>query len=1844
MLQTFTFQNAARTGALLTMLILLAGWTTPAAAQVPPAATTEAQVLDALCVIARAQENYYVSRGAFADSLSALNTADTPPFLECDYSLAVTGYTFTMQASGLSFTVAATPPAAGRHYRVDESKTFRFQENAPATPASTPIVHTCPDTHPCASAARETIRANEAAAIDSLCAIRSAQDQYFDANGEFGLGFAELIPFGLPNVDWSASQNGYLFTLGGSANVFDCTASPEIQNVSGERGFYLDASATLRQSPDGAATAANDALPQQCTGQATLAQAGGLAFDILCAIVQAQKSFQRVNGYFASDFAELDDDSNGPAYLEGSLSDITAGYDFILNGSFSDFEVTAVPAEVTATLPLHFYADETGVIRVNLLAEANAADSPAVGADCPDTPPFLNQARQRIMANEAAAQADLCTVIDAQRAFYEDFGRFSVIDFAELTDDSNGPPYLDGDWDASRNGYVFIIGGSGQKFDCSVVADEQGVTGIRGYYVDATGTIRYDESGSATAASEPSRQQCHWDGSPETAAQAAAQVMCAIIEAQKLFFETYQRYASYLEELTNNPAGPSFLSGDFSSTLGGYEFDLSANSTHQYDLTAYPAAEDNENFFIYYYADQSGVIRSQRTSAADVYSPPANVACSSDPPYLNWLRRQVTENEAAAQANLCAIVDAQWAHFDALGGFALDLYELIPYGLPEVEWGDSLSGYDFSTGGTSSNFECYATAEETDITGVRGYFVDASGVIRYEESGLAVATSRETQQQCHWDGSPETAAQAAGQVMCAIIKAQDLYFHTYQTYANTLDDLREDSNGISFLTGDFGSELGGYQFNYSIFSSSYYELTAVPVVPAIEDFVTYYADRSGIIRTATGTEADWDSPPANIACNANPPYLNRLRRQISENETAAQADLCTVIDAQWSFHNDNFRFANDFAELTDNSNGTSYLDGDWDAPRNGYGFIMGGGSQNFTCNADPTDLGATGIRGFFVDASGTIRYDESGAATAASEPTQQQCHWDGSPDTASQAAAQVLCAIIEAQELYFRAFQAYAIDFVQLSDATNGPAFLDGDLSSILAGYVFQIDVTSGTQYTLTAVPDIPGEFSIYYFADQTGVIRSEIDAEAGPESPPADIACRNKPPYLNLLRRNIVRNEARAQANLCAVIEAQVAYFDANAAYTQDFADLIEVGLPDVDWFDSVRGYAFVLGGDAESFTCTATPAEAGVTGTFYFFTDASGVIRRDCCGEANAESDVVSIDCQNLPAEGEGEGAEDGEGSTEGEGSVDGEGTGDGEGEGEGTPEGEGSTDGEGEGTTDGEGAFEGEGAIDGEGEPVPLTDVVFVDASSTFAKIDLVGLSWPTAVSSLQAGIDLAETLGRSEVWVARGVYSEATDIELAPGIAVYGGFAGSEAERGQRDPLRNVSIIDGAQANGGDGALHVVVGAQDARVDGFTIRGGVGDGAGLLAQGIAMQVWNCIFRDNTAARFGGGILAVSGAEITVIDSVFRDNTADINGGGVSVSNAFATLQGCLFYRNTSNSAGGGIYLGGDSQVSLLSCRITENEALNGAGIGGAGSAGVTVNGTWIGRNTAAQLGGGVQLNNASNVLFVDTVFSLNRSDIHGGALHLVGTSPLISQCTFVGNSSDSRGGALYNQQGSNPNIVNTIISATPNEVIGNTDTSSPEINYSLIQGVAVAGTGNLQGNPAFVNAANEVYGLGLGSQAVDTGRNTSAPEFGGATTDFVGNARGTDGDGFGAISGDFSEYDMGAFEAPYDGAVGDSREVPKPEHSGDTNQDFAFDLSELLRIIQLYNADGFGCAEETEDGFDPTAEDQECDPHSSDYLEEDFIVSLSELLRSVQLYNLSGYYLCPGVTEDDFCGVI
>lgn len=101
-------------------------------------------------------------------------------------------------------------------------------------------------------------------------------------------------------------------------------------------------------------------------------------------------------------------------------------------------------------------------------------------------------------------------------------------------------------------------------------------------------------------------------------------------------------------------------------------------------------------------------------------------------------------------------------------------------------------------------------------------------------------------------------------------------------------------------------------------------------------------------------------------------------------------------------------------------------------------------------------------------------------------------------------------------------------------------------------------------------------------------------------------------------------------------------------------------------------------------------------------------------------------------------------------------------------------------------------------------------------------------------------------------------------------------------------------------------------------------------------------------------------------------------------------------------------------------------------------------------------------------------------------------------------------------------------------------------------------------------------------------------------------------------------------------------GNLRVVETPDgHSADTEPDWTISLEELLRVVQLYNAQEYHCDVAGEDGYASGNGAQDCLPHDADYVPADWRISFSELLRMIQLYNapFRMYHVDPD-NEDGF----
>ena len=149
---------------------------------------------------------------------------------------------------------------------------------------------------------------------------------------------------------------------------------------------------------------------------------------------------------------------------------------------------------------------------------------------------------------------------------------------------------------------------------------------------------------------------------------------------------------------------------------------------------------------------------------------------------------------------------------------------------------------------------------------------------------------------------------------------------------------------------------------------------------------------------------------------------------------------------------------------------------------------------------------------------------------------------------------------------------------------------------------------------------------------------------------------------------------------------------------------------------------------------------------------------------------------------------------------------------------------------------------------------------------------GTTWSTALKTIQEAIDVAST--GDELWVKIGTYSLSSQIDVDKAVNLYGGFAGNETQRDERDWNTNSTTIDGQGA-----VYHCFYITSDATIDGFTITGGTADGdwpdnsgGGILNNNCSPVIKYCTVSANTA-KWGGDIFNNQFSFICLLNSRSR-----------------------------------------------------------------------------------------------------------------------------------------------------------------------------------------------------------------------------------------------------------------------------------------------------------------------------------------------------------------------------------
>ncbi len=366
-----------------------------------------------------------------------------------------------------------------------------------------------------------------------------------------------------------------------------------------------------------------------------------------------------------------------------------------------------------------------------------------------------------------------------------------------------------------------------------------------------------------------------------------------------------------------------------------------------------------------------------------------------------------------------------------------------------------------------------------------------------------------------------------------------------------------------------------------------------------------------------------------------------------------------------------------------------------------------------------------------------------------------------------------------------------------------------------------------------------------------------------------------------------------------------------------------------------------------------------------------------------------------------------------------------------------------------------------------------VIYVDADASGAAD---GSHWGDAYTHLQDALALAAP--GHEIWIAAGTYyadegSSQTDNDplsvfaLVSDLQIYGGFAGTETAKSERDIRANKTILSGdIDADNG--------GADTLNSDGY-----IEDEADV----VGTNARRLLYAQNVTNVYVDG-LALTGAKY---------NSTGFAGAGVYAEDSQLTLNQVAVIGNRTNANGGGIFGTGASTLitvnrSLLMNNKTFGNSHHGAGLFIRDGAAVITNSTFYGNEAGGSAGhGGAIRARYSAALTLDHVSMINNSATNtnsdGGAIFFDGVLT-IGNSLVSGNSAEDLADSIYcasgfsivdngnnligsssvsGLDGNGCTITSFPASVTPTESVGQIVASTVANNGGATDSVAIYSTG-------------------------------------------------------------------------------------------------------------------------------------------------------------------------------------
>jgi hypothetical protein len=310
---------------------------------------------------------------------------------------------------------------------------------------------------------------------------------------------------------------------------------------------------------------------------------------------------------------------------------------------------------------------------------------------------------------------------------------------------------------------------------------------------------------------------------------------------------------------------------------------------------------------------------------------------------------------------------------------------------------------------------------------------------------------------------------------------------------------------------------------------------------------------------------------------------------------------------------------------------------------------------------------------------------------------------------------------------------------------------------------------------------------------------------------------------------------------------------------------------------------------------------------------------------------------------------------------------------------------------------------------------------------------GQTWATAWNTI--GAALKDAVDGDEIWVAQGTYKEF--VTITNGVALYGGFAGAETDRDQRNFTWNTTTIYGD--GGGISLTNDVVSILEvtntlARLDGFTVD------KDPMVVGSAIRTSNAspIIANNRICgltNFAYGVIQCQGGAPLIASNNIANNI---------------TAHNDLIGAN--HNGAGGIYSQG-SDAHIVGNRIIGN---------------------------SSEFGAGIKITDGSPLVEFNDIMG-NSAEYLSGGLDCWNTSARISNNRIIGNSVRN---TLYDDAGAGISIENcrNVVIANNLVMANYIPSSAPLINgYSGGISCRMASSGMIVNNTVIYNQGGQAAGL-------------------------------------------------------------------------------------------------------------------------------------------------------------------